>query len=272
MLMAQGLEGDTPAELWNAEHPERVAAVHRHYIESGSQIVLSNSFSGNRFRLADRDLEPRTHELNKAAAEILRAEIKASGKAVLAAGSMGPTGQFLEPLGPLTFEQVKSAYAEQAAALAEGGVDLLWIETFSALDEIKAAIEGVQSVSELPIVATMTFDAHGRTMMGVKPEQMVMELKDYGLLAMGGNCGNGPDEIIQVVAAMHAADPDLTIVAKSNAGLPHVVDGEAVYDGTPEIMADYAKEVQAAGARFIGACCGSSPDHIHAMSGSLKQN
>ncbi|KAA3645492.1 MAG: methionine synthase [Chloroflexi bacterium] len=270
MLMAQGIDSDTHGEVWNVEQPERVAAVHRHYIESGSQIVLTNSFSGNRLQLRARDLEERTHELNKAAAKVLRAEIDASGKDVLAAGSMGPSGELLEPFGELTIDQAKETFAEQAAALTEGGVDLLWIETFSDLNEIKAAIEGVQSASDLPIIATMTFDTHGHTMMGIKPEQMVAELKEYGLVAMGGNCGNGPDEIIAVVKAMHAADPDLTIVAKSNAGLPHIVDNKVVYDGTPEIMAEYAKEVQAAGAHFIGACCGSTPDHIHAMSTSLK--
>jgi methionine synthase I (cobalamin-dependent) len=268
-LIEQGLEAGEAAEAWNVEHPERVMAVHRNYIEAGSQIVLSNSFGGNRFRLSEHGLGDRVHELNKAAAEILCKAIDESGKEAFAAGSMGPTGGFLEPLGALSYGEVKEVYAIQAEALAQGGVDLFWIETFSAIDEIIAAIEGVQSGSQLPIVVTMTFDTKGRTMMGVSPEQMVEDLKSYGLLALGANCGNGPAEIIEVVQRMHAFDPALPIVAKSNAGIPRVVAGETVYDGTPLVMAGYAKEAQESGASLIGACCGSGPEYISAMCGVL---
>ena len=161
------------------------------------------------------------------------------------------------------------AFSEQAKALADGGVDVIWIETMSDLNETKAAIEGTREVCELPITATMTFDTNGFTMMGISPQQAFEALSIYNLAAIGANCGNGPDEIEDVIDKMHALDPDSVLIAKANAGIPKMVQGEVTYDGTPEIMADYAKRVHALGARLIGACCGSSPDHIRAMADTL---
>lgn len=271
MLMAAGLERGDPPEEWNVLHPDRVRAVHRGYIEAGAQIILTNSFGGSRFRLKRHGLQERVAELNRAAAEVARAEADAASHVVVVAGSMGPSGEFLEPLGGMTFEEARDGFAEQAAALTEGGVDVLWIETMSDLKEVQAAVEGARSVSHLPVVTTMTFDTRGRTMMGVTPVQALEVLRGWHPLALGGNCGNGPAEIEGVIQAMHAADPSVILVAKSNAGIPKLVDGEIVYSGTPEVMAGYALRVRALGARIIGACCGSTPAHVRAMAEALER-
>lgn len=269
MLMAAGLEQGAPPEEWNLLHPEEIRGVHRSYIQAGARIILTNTFGGNRFRLKLHNLQDRVTELNKTAGTLARQEAQAAPHPVLVAGSMGPTGELLEPMGTMTFEQAKEAFAEQAAALADGGVDLLWIETMSDLNEVKAAIEGARSVSNLPIAATMTFDTHGHTMMGVKPAQAVEFLRKYDLVALGANCGNGPAEIEGVIAAMHAIAPEVPLIAKSNAGVPKWVNNELVYDGTPQVMAGYARQARHLGAKLIGACCGSTPAHISAMADSL---
>lgn len=271
MLMDAGLEQGDPPEGWNVLHPDRVREVHREYIQSGSRLILTNSFGGTRFRLQLHDLQERVVELNKAAAQIARAEADAAPHTVVVAGSMGPSGQLMEPMGTLTYEGAKAAFAEQAAALAIGGVDVLWIETMSDLQEVKAAIEGARSVSDLPVVATMTFDTHGRTMMGVKPEQALEFLQGFDLSAIGGNCGNGPEEIEAVITAMQAGAPEVPLIAKANAGLPYWEGGELKYDGTPEVMGNYARRVYDLGAKLIGGCCGNTPEHIKFMSAALNE-
>jgi methionine synthase I (cobalamin-dependent) len=268
--MDAGLEQGYAPEAWNVEHPDRVRAVHRAYIQAGSNVILTNSFGGTHFRLKLHNFQDRVVEFNRAAAQNARAEADAAGHPVIVAGSMGPTGELLEPMGTMTFEEAKVAYAEQAGALAEGGVDVLWIETMSDLNEVKAAIEGAQSVSDLPLVATMTFDTHGHTMMGVKPEQAVEFLKAYDLTAIGANCGNGPGEIEAVVTAMRTVAPDVPLIAKANAGIPHWEGSELKYDGTPEVMANYAARVRDLGANLIGGCCGNTPAHIQAMAEALQ--
>lgn len=269
MLMGAGLEQGDPPEQWNVLHPDQVRAVHRGYIEAGAQIILTNSFGGSRFRLKLHGLQGRVAEFNRAAAEVARAEADAAPHDVVVAGSMGPSGELLRPLGTLTFEEARDGFAEQAAALTEGGVDVLWIETMSDLREVQAAVEGARSVSDLPVVTTMTFDTHGHTMMGVSPVKALEALREFQPLALGGNCGNGPAEIEGVIQAMHSADPNVVLVAKSNAGIPELVNGEIVYSGTPEVMAGYALRVRDLGARIIGACCGSTPAHVQAMAEAL---
>lgn len=271
MLMDAGLEQGNAPEEWNVLHPDRVREVHRQYIQSGSRLILTNSFGGTRFRMQLHDLQERVVELNKAAAQIARAEADAAPHTVVVAGSMGPSGQLMEPMGTLTYEGAKAAFAEQAAALAAGGADVLWIETMSDLQEVKAAIEGARSVSDLPVVATMTFDTHGRTMMGVKPEQALEFLQGFELSAIGGNCGNGPEEIEAVITAMQAGAPEVPLIAKANAGLPYWEGGELKYDGTPEVMGNYARRVYDLGAKLIGGCCGNTPEHIKSMSAALNE-
>ena len=265
MLMAAGLEQGAPPEEWNVAHPDKVRAVHRGYIEAGSNIILTNTFGGTRFRLKLHNLQDRVSELNRAAAVNARAEANAAGRPILVGGSMGPTGELFAPMGQMTFEDAKAAFAEQAAALDEGGVDILWVETMSDLEEVRAAVEGASSVSDLPIAATMTFDTHGHTMMGVSPTKAMEVMSSFGLAALGANCGNGPAEIEEVIRSMHAMNSDMILIAKSNAGIPHWIDEELAYDGTPEVMADYTRRVYGLGARLIGGCCGSSPAHIKAM-------
>jgi 5-methyltetrahydrofolate--homocysteine methyltransferase len=272
MLMALGLEQGDPPEEWNLLHPDRIQAVHTGYINGGAQIILTNSFGGSPFRLKLHDLQDRTHELNRRAAELARQAAAAAGDGnVVVAGSMGPSGEMIAPLGELTGEAAAAGFAEQAAGLAAGGVDVLWIETMSDLQEVEAAVKGARQATDLPIVITMTFDTNGRTMMGVTPKQALEALRAYEPVALGGNCGNGPAEIEAVVQAMHQVDPDVSLVAKSNAGIPELVGGEIVYSGTPAVMAEYAVRVRALGARIIGACCGSTPEHVRAMAAALRE-
>ncbi|HML24516.1 MAG TPA: betaine--homocysteine S-methyltransferase [Aggregatilinea sp.] len=271
MLFAMGLERGSAPELWNVEHPDEVRSVHRGYIEAGAQIVLTNTFGGNAFRLIGHGLAERVGELNRAAAQLARQEADAAAQPVVVGGSMGPTGQMLEPLGDLTFEDAAAAFEAQAAALVEGGVDVLWIETMADLEEVHAAVEGARRAApEMPIVTTMTFDTRGRTMMGVTPERAVETLSQYNVIALGANCGNGPDEIETVIGKMHQAGPEVHLIAKANAGLPHMEDGQAVYDASPEVMNAYAARVLAQGAQIVGACCGSTPDHIRAIAEALR--
>ena len=269
MLMDAGLESGDPPEEWNVLFPERVAAIHRAYIKAGSQIFLTNSFGGTSFRLEMHNLQARVKELNAAAGRIARQEADGADREILVGGSIGPSGQLFEPMGTLTMDAAVHAFREQAAGLAEGGVDLFWIETMSDLDEVKAAVTGIREVSDLPITATMSFDTHGHTMMGVKPEKAASALSDLDLVALGANCGTGSTELIEAIKEMHQAAPDALLIAKANAGIPQVVGSEVVYNGSPEVMADYAEKVWEAGASLIGGCCGSTPDHIRAMADTL---
>jgi len=271
MLFASGLQFGDPPEVWNLTQPDVVRRIHRGYLEAGSRIVLTNTFGGNRLRLSLHGNEERVSEFNQMAAVLLRAEVDAAGGKALVAGDIGPSGSLMAPLGVLEPEEAVDVFAEQAAALVAGGVDLIWIETMSALEEIEAAIRGVRRVApEIPLITTMTFDTRGHTMMGISPERAAHALVEWGADAIGGNCGNGPDEIIPVIAKMHAAEPDAILVSKSNAGMPELVDMRAVYRAEPSVMAEYAREVREAGATIIGACCGSTPAHLAAMSEALR--
>lgn len=270
MLFANGLEFGDPPEVWNLSHPDVVRRIHRGYLEAGSSIVLTNTFGGNRFRLGLHGLSDRVDELNRTAAILLRAEVNAAGGGAIVAGDIGPSGEIMAPLGTLDPDEAVIGFAEQARALAVGGADVIWIETMSDLEEIRCAIEGARrGAPGLPIIATMTFDTRGRTMMGVTPEQAARSLLDWGADAIGGNCGNGPEELVPVVAKMHAIAPDALIVAKSNAGIPELVDLRTVYRAGPDEMAARAVELRGAGARIVGACCGSTPEHLARMREAL---
>lgn len=265
-LFARGLVSGGNPEEWNVTHPERVREVYQAYVDAGSQIILTNSFGGTRFRLKLHDLQDRVVELNRAAAQNARAVADAADHRVLVAGSMGPTGELLVPMGSMTYEECRDAFAEQARGLVEGGVDILWVETMSDLNEVKAAIEGARSASaDIAICATMSYDTRGRTMMGVTGAQMARELSDLGLTAFGANCGSNLADTEAALAEMHAVAPDMILIAKANAGMPRFEGDKLVYDGTPEVMGAYADRVRRNGVRLIGACCGSSPEHIHVM-------
>jgi 5-methyltetrahydrofolate--homocysteine methyltransferase len=270
VLFSSGLDQGDPPELWNVDYPDRVAAVHQAYYDAGAQVMLTNTFGGNRYRLMLHNAQDRVAEVNQAAAAILREVVSKSDNQAVVAGDIGPSGQVLTPYGELSFQEAKEGFAQQAEALISAGVDVIWIETMSDLEEVRAAIEGARQVSaDIPVVTTMTFDTHGHTMMGVSPEQALETLTPLGPLALGGNCGNGPEEIIEVIQKMHAVDPNMTLVAKANAGIPELVKGKPVYRASPAAMADYAVNSYQAGARIIGACCGSTPDHVKAISQAL---
>lgn len=271
MLMELGLQFGASPELWNVEHPDRVRRVHGGYLQAGSRVILTNTFGCNRLRLSLHNLQERVVEFNTAAAKLVREEVGQAGGRAVVAGDMGPSGGILAPLGELEPAEATAAFAEQARGLIAGGVDVIWIETLSSLEEMRAAIDGVRQASaDIPIVATMTFDTRGRTMMGVTPEQAVRELSAWGVSALGANCGNGPDEILSVIEKMRAAAPQAVLVAKANAGVPKLEKGRAVYGAGPEEMAVYAAAVADAGARVIGACCGSTPRHLEAMAAALQ--
>ena len=271
MLFAAGLQFGDPPEAWNVMHPDVVRRIQRGYVEAGSRIILTNTFGGNRLRLRLHGLDKRVDELNRTAAILLRAEVDAAGGHALVAGDIGPSGEIMAPLGTLEEDEAVDVFAEQAAALVAGGVDLIWIETMSHLSEITAAIRGArQASSTIPVIATMTFDTRGHTMMGVSPEQAARALLAAGADAIGGNCGNGPDELLPVIERMHAVAPDAVLVAKSNAGMPELVDLQAVYRADPATMAEAAIDFRRAGARIIGACCGSTPAHLAAMAEALQ--
>ena len=266
-LFAAGLvSGDAP-ELWNVDHPERIASLHRRFIEAGADIVLTNSFGGTRYRLQLHKAEARVAELNEAAARIARREADAGGRDVVVAGSMGPTGEIMAPIGPLTFDAARAAFAEQAQSLARGGADVLWAETMSSREEAEAAIAGAASTG-LPVVCTLSFDTNGRTMMGLAPADLAALSRETSThpVACGANCGVGASEVVTCILNLAtAAGPDAVLVAKANCGIPQYVDGAIRYDGTPELMADYARFALDAGARIIGGCCGTTPEHLRAM-------
>ena len=208
MLFAAGLSSGDPPETWNLAHPDVVRGVHRGYLDAGSRILLTNTFGANRLRLALHRLEDRVEQLNRTAAILLRAEVTAAGVEALVAGDIGPSGEIMAPLGTLEREAAIDVFAEQAGALAAGGADLFWIETMSDLAEMAAAIAGARRASPAtPVVATMTFDTRGHTMMGVSPEDAARALSALGVDAIGGNCGNGPDEILPVIERMRAVAP-----------------------------------------------------------------
>lgn len=267
-LQKMGLPAGKAPELWNLENPDAVRKHYRAYIEAGSDAILTNTFGGSRPRLDMEGSGHLTHAINMAAAKLAR-EVAGADKLVL--GSIGPTGMLMEPMGELTYDKAVEYFAEQAAALAAGGVDGIHIETMSDLQEAKAAIAGAHRATDLPVTVTMSFDMHGRTMMGVRPEDAVKELWALDVLAVGVNCGRTLEENLKALTAMRTAAPEVTLIAKPNAGLPHMEDGvEAVYDVTPEIMAGYAVKFGSQHVKMLGGCCGSDPSHITALKEALK--
>ena len=265
-----GLETGYPPELWNVEYPDRVTTLHHSFIAAGADIILTNSFGGTSFRLKLHQAEHSLNALNLAAAGLARQAADVADKPVLVAGSMGPTGELFQPLGALTADAAEQAFAEQAFALAEGGADLLWIETMSSLEEVEAAVKGARRTN-LPVAATMTFDTAGRTMMGVTPAAYAEFATSLSLDAFWANCGIGPAELLDSVRKFKHREKSLAVIAKGNCGIPVYVDGKVHYHGTPELMADYAVLARDLGVKIIGGCCGTSPEHVRAMAQALNQ-
>jgi methionine synthase I (cobalamin-dependent) len=272
LLQERGLAPGAPAELWNLENPAAIAGLHEEYAAAGARILTTNTFGGTRARLALSDLGDQVHEVNRAAASLAREVADPHG--ALVAGDLGPTGELLEPLGTLTPEQAQELFAEQLRGLVDGGIDLVLIETMSDLAETKAALAAAREVApDLPVIATMSFDTNLRTMMGVDPATAVRELAAAGADAVGANCGRGPAEMRQIAAQLTGArHDDVLLIAQSNAGLPELEGDAFVYTVDPAGMAEHARELRELGVDVIGACCGSSPEHIAAMAAVLSES
>jgi len=271
-LFAMGLgHGDAP-ESWNLDHPEKIRDHYRSFIEAGSDIVLTNTFGGTANRLKLHGLDDRVEEINRRAAELLCEEISKAGRPIVCAGSVGPTGDLFQPVGPLSHEDGVAVFAEQMRGLKSGGADVVWIETLSSEEELLAALTAAKQVG-LPPVSTMSFDTNGRTMMGVTPLRLIQVVREMesGPVAFGGNCGTGaPDLMVGLLSMQDAISEADVIVAKANCGIPEFVDGEIRYSGSTKLMADYAELARNAGARIIGGCCGTTPEHIREMRHALE--
>jgi 5-methyltetrahydrofolate--homocysteine methyltransferase len=270
MLQSAGLTDGGAPELWNVERPEAIRGIHRAYAEAGAQIVTTNTFGGTSARLKLHNLQDRVYELNRAGAELAREA--ADEFDALVAGDIGPSGELIEPVGPLSMEEAIAMFAQQARGLIDGGADFILIETMSHLNEVEAAIKGVRAVDQdIPIAATMSFDTNFHTMMGVSPREAVEAIAGWGVQVIGANCGNGPAEIETVMTQMAQYRPEgVFLIAQSNAGMPQYVAGKIQYDGTPAVMADNALVSRNLGINVIGACCGSTPTHIAAMRAALE--
>ncbi len=266
LLSAEGHTGGKPLELLNVEEPQRVRAAHRAYVDAGSDLIETNTFQGSRAALERHGLADRTAELNQAAAALAR---EAAGEAILVAGSIGPTGRIVEPYGDYPESDARDAFAEQAAALAEGGVDLLVLETFSSIEEIRLAIAAAAE-TELPIVASMAFDPVGRTAFGVTPRQAAEQLAAAGAEVVGANCGTvSPAEMVGILAEFRDSTSH-PLTAQPNAGRPQQTESGVEFPEEPGAMAGAAERFRELGAAIIGGCCGSTPEHIAAIAARLR--
>ncbi len=269
-LFDMGLtSGDAP-ELWITEHPDRIMRLHQSFVDAGADIILTNTFGCNRRRLALHKMEHRTHELNRLAVLLARRVADTAGRPIVVAGSVGPTGDLLAPLGVLTETEAIEVFVEQMEGLKAGGADVIWIEAMSAVKEMRAAARAAARVG-MRYVLTASFDTAGRTMMGNTPDALTATLGTFepAPLAIGANCGVGASDLVASILAMTAADPNAIIVAKANCGIPRVAGDKVLYTGTPELMQDYTRLAIDAGARIVGGCCGTSAVHLEAMRQAL---
>ena len=271
-FFGRGLEAGYPPDLWCVERPEEVLWLHGAFLEAGADIILTNSFGSNAPRLKLHKAEHRVVELNATAAQLARKATRQhfedTGRQAVVAGSMGPTGELFEPLGTLTHADTVAYFAEQANALAEGGADVIWIETMSSLEEVAAAAEAARATG-LPVCATLTFDTARRSMMGITPADYAQFAAEIGLDIAGSNCGVGPAELMDSTQGLIAAGIEIPVVAKGNCGIPQYVDGAIHFHGSPELMAQYALYARDAGATIIGGCCGTTPGHTASMVNAL---
>ncbi|RWQ60850.1 betaine--homocysteine S-methyltransferase [Mesorhizobium sp.] len=269
-LFAMGLEAGEAPELLNDTAPDIITSLHQNFVNAGADIILTNSFGGTRHRLKLHHAQDRVHALNQRAAEIARAVADKAGRKVIVAGSVGPTGELLVPLGAMTYDEAVEAFAEQIEGLKAGGAEVAWIETMSAPDEIRAAAEAAIRVG-LPYTYTGSFDTAGRTMMGLLPKDIhgVTDGLSQAPLGVGANCGVGASDILASLLDMTEAKPEATVIVKGNCGIPEFRGAEIHYSGTPELMADYVRLAVDAGAKIVGGCCGTSFAHLAAMRKAL---
>ncbi|WP_281968141.1 betaine--homocysteine S-methyltransferase [Roseovarius nanhaiticus] len=270
-LFNMGLESGDAPEFWNETHPDRITKLYQMAVDAGSDLFLTNSFGGNASRLKLHGAQKRARELSRMSAEIGREVADTAGRDVIVAGSVGPTGEIMAPMGTLTHEIAVEMFHEQAEGLKEGGADVLWLETISAPEEYKAAAEAFK-LADMPWCGTMSFDTAGRTMMGMTSSDMadMVETLDYKPLAYGANCGVGSSDLLRTVLGFVAQGTERPVIAKGNAGIPKFHDGHIHYDGTPALMAEYACLARDAGATIIGGCCGTMAEHLSAMRDALE--
>ena len=270
-LFNMGLSSGDAPELWNVSAPDKIKALYKGSVDAGSDLFLTNSFGGNRSRLKLHGAEARAAELSRISAQIGREVADASGRHVIVAGSVGPTGEIMEPMGPLSYAVAVEIFHEQAEGLKAGGADVAWVETISFGDEFRAAAEAFAR-ADIPWVGTMSFDTAGRTMMGITAPELVKLLDKIPNkpLAFGANCGVGASDLLRTILGFSATGTQTPIVAKGNAGIPKYHDGHIHYDGTPELMAHYATLARDCGATIIGGCCGTTPEHLRAMRAALE--
>ncbi|HHX64329.1 MAG TPA: hypothetical protein GX702_05510 [Chloroflexi bacterium] len=267
MLQSLGLPAGALPEAWNADNPDAVRQVHRAYLDAGAMFLTTNTFGGNRPRLTEGGLADRADDLNRLGAELARS---VAGDAAWVAGSIGPTGQLMEPYGPLTVQEAEAIFAGQAGALARGGADFIKIETQHDIEEACAAIRAAKAATGLPVFCSFAFNVRGRTMMGLRPEDAVQRAIEAGADVVGANCGDGPAAVVAALEAMRQVT-DLPLMAQSNAGIPQMGHGagDTLWDVTPEQMAEHAREFVALGARVLAGCCGTGPAFIAAMRAAL---
>ena len=271
-LFNKGLEAGEAPELWNDQAPNKIKTLYSEAVEAGSDLFLTNSFGSNAARLKLHDAQNRARDLSRIAAEIGRDVADKADRPVIVAGSMGPTGEIMEPVGALSHADAVEIFEEQATGLIEGGADVLWVETISAPEELRAAAEAIGNLGA-SWCATMSFDTAGRTMMGVTSSEMAALVAglDHPPIAFGANCGVGASDLLRTILGMAEAMPISPLIAKGNAGIPKFVDGHIHYDGTPELMADYAQLARDCGAGIVGGCCGTTPDHLRLMRQALEE-
>ncbi|MBO9449600.1 betaine--homocysteine S-methyltransferase [Tropicibacter sp. R16_0] len=269
-LFNMGLQSGDAPELWNVDEPAKIRALYQGSVDAGSDLFLTNTFGGTAARLKLHDAQDRVRELNRAGAELGREVADKADRKIIVAGSVGPTGEIMEPVGALSHAAAVEMFQEQAEGLKEGGVDVLWLETISAPEEYRAAAEAF-ALADMPWVGTMSFDTAGRTMMGVTSADMVqlVESLPNAPLAFGANCGTGSSDILRTVLGFAAQGTERPIISKGNAGIPKYVDGHIHYDGTPELMGEYAVMARNSGAKIIGGCCGTMPAHLRSMREAL---
>lgn len=272
-LFAMGLEAGEAPELWNEDQPEKIVKLHQDFVDAGADVILTNSFGGTRHRLKLHHAQDRVFELNKKAAEIARGVADGCDRTVIVAGSVGPTGELLQPLGALSYEDAVIAFAEQIEGLKAGGADIAWIETMSAPEEIRAAAEAAIKC-EMPYTYTGSFDTAGKTMMGLHPKDIggVTSEFDEAPVAVGANCGVGASDILASLLDITDGDPSRTVIVKGNCGIPEFRGSEIHYSGTPPLMAEYARMAIDAGATIIGGCCGTTCDHMRAMRTAIDEH
>lgn len=265
-LFAEGLTSGEPPEFWLETHPDRVRRLHRRFVDAGADVILTDSFGANARRLALHGAAHRAYELSRLAAATAREVADAAPRPVVVAGSVGPTGELFAPLGALTHDDAVATFTDQIRGLRDGGADVAWIETMSAPEEVRAAAEAAIACG-MPYVATCSFDTAGRTMMGLAPATLagVFDGLAVAPLAMGANCGVGASDLLVSVLEISRGAGTLPVVAKGNCGIPRFVGTEISYSGTPELMARYAAMAIDAGARIVGGCCGTTPEHLAAM-------